>query len=59
MSFHLENCAQVWGIQHKKEVELLGQVQKRAMKMIRELEHLCYEDWLKDLGFFSLEKRRL
>ena len=43
----------------RKNVELLEQIQKRAMKMIRELEHLCYEDWLKDLGFFSLEKRRL
>ncbi|PKU42342.1 pol- hypothetical protein [Limosa lapponica baueri] len=50
----LEYCIQLWSPQHREE--LLEQVQRRATKMIRGLEHLSYEDRLR---FFSLEKRRL
>lgn len=56
---HLEFCVQTSNPQHKKDVNLLEQFHMWATSMIKGLENLSYENRLRELGFFSLEKRRV
>lgn len=47
---HLECWDQFWCPQHNKDMELLEQAQRKVTKLIRELEHLPYEDRLRKGG---------
>ena len=56
---HLEYCIQAWRPYHKKDIDKLERIQRRATKMIPELRDLSYESRLLQCGLTTLETRRL
>lgn len=55
----MEYSIEVWWSQQRKDMDLLECLQRKATKMIKGLKHLFYEYRLREMGFFSLEKRKL
>ena len=45
---HLEHHVQFWAPQYNRDTEVLERVQQRGTKMIKGLEHLSYEERLRD-----------
>ena len=55
---HLNYCDPFWSPKFKKCRELLERVQWRTTKMTRGLENLPYDERLRELGQFNLEKTK-
>jgi len=55
----LEFCVQFWALQYNRDMDIMEIAQSRVTKTIKGLEHSSYEEKLRELDLFSLEKRRI
>jgi len=55
-TLHMESHVQFWGSQFRKGKEFLERVRQRVAKVTSGLEHLPYEERLRELGLFILRE---
>lgn len=55
----LEYYVQFWASQYKRGMDVLERIQWRAIKIIKGLGSLSYEERMRELRIFSLEKRMI
>jgi len=53
---HHKHCVPFCAPQYKNDIE---SIQRRARKMVKSLQGNMYKEWLRSIGFFRPEKRRL
>ena len=56
---HLEYGSNIWSVMYKKEAIQIENVQRRATKLVKNIQHLSYSDRSRYLGLPSLQYRRL
>ena len=59
ISPHLDYCLQVWSPWLQKDIECLERIQKRLTKLVKGFKKMKYNERLKWLGLYTLEKRGL
>ena len=55
---HLEFSSSVWCPWNQTDIDMLENVQKQAVRMVSGLQATSYEERLKEIGLWTLEKRR-
>jgi len=55
----LEYCCSVWNPHFRKDIELIEGVQRRATKLVKDVEHIHYNDRFEHLGLMCLHTRRI